>query len=31
MGGLLFCVGDVVGKDKCGNLEPSMVRVCGGG
>ena len=26
----LFCVGDVVGKDKCRNLEPSMVPVCEG-
>ena len=26
----LFCVGDVVGKDKCRNLEPSMVPACEG-
>ena len=28
--GAVFFVGDVVGKDKCRNLEPSMVPVCEG-
>ena len=28
--GAAFFVGDVVGKDKCRNLESSMVRVCEG-